>query len=82
MSIGIVALILADKALSVGISTAYFVNGDVGEFSELRKATVRFVMSVRMPAWNISAAIGRICAKLIFGNFSKIGRENTSFVQI
>ena len=35
----------------------------LGAFAKLRKATVTYVMSVRPPAWNISAPTGRILIK-------------------
>jgi hypothetical protein len=37
--------------------------GFLGAFAKLRKATISFVMSVRLPSWNISAPTGRIFMK-------------------
>jgi hypothetical protein len=34
-----------------------------GAFAKLRKATISFVMSIRLSAWNISAPTGRIFMK-------------------
>jgi len=46
---------------------------------------VNFVMSVRpsvLSAWNTMAATERIFIKLIFVDFSKMCRENSSFLKI
>ena len=39
-------------------------NWMLGAFAKLRRATVSFVMSVRLSAWNNSASIGRIIMKI------------------
>ena len=43
----------------------------LGAFTKLRKASVSFVTSVRLPARNNSTRIGWILIKFIFGHFSK-----------
>jgi len=53
----------------------------LGEFAKFRKATISFVMSVRASTWN-SALIGCIFMKFDVEYFSKICRENSSFIKI
>jgi hypothetical protein len=40
----------------------------LGAFAKLRKATISFVISVRLSAWNNSAPTGRIFKKCEFDN--------------
>jgi hypothetical protein len=48
----------------------------LGAFAKLRKATISFVMSVRLSAWNNSATTGRIFSELdISGFLENISRE-------
>ena len=50
-------------------------------FAKLRRATISFVMSVRLSSWNNPAPSGRILMKLDIWTFlSKIFRENPSFI--
>jgi len=56
-------------------------------FEILRKSTITFVMSVRLSvlpsALNNSAPTGRILLKFrMFGHFSEICRENSSFIKV
>ena len=51
-------------------------------FTKLRKATVSFVMSVRLSAWNVSAFIGRNLTKIDVWVFSRICEENSFFIKI
>jgi hypothetical protein len=54
------------------ISDCYF----LGAFEKLRKATISFVMSVRLSAWNKSAPTGRIFIKFdIWGFFGNMLRK-------
>ena len=46
------------------------------------KATIRFVMSVRLSAWNTSAPTGRIYMKFCIRVFSTFYRENSSFIKL
>ena len=51
-------------------------NKFLGAFAKLRKATVSFVMSVRLSAWNNSVPIGRIFMKFVIGVFlEKLSRK-------
>jgi len=52
----------------------------LGAVSKLRKATITFVMSVRLSTWKNSAPTGRACMKFVC--FSKICRENSCFIKI
>jgi len=59
----------------------------LGTFAKLRKATISFVLSVYhcvcSPVWSSWAATGRIfLLNLMFEHFSKIWRENSSFIKI
>jgi hypothetical protein len=54
----------------------------IDAFAKLRKATISFLMSVRLSARNKSASTGRIFIKFDIEYFSKICRENSSFVNI
>jgi len=49
-------------------------------FAKLREATVSFVMSVRLSAWNNWASTGRISINFIREYFSKICPENLKFL--
>ena len=62
----------------------------LGTFAKFLKATINFVMSVRLSGcpsarssvWNNSAPTTRISYNFIFGDFSKICRSNPSFIKI
>jgi hypothetical protein len=58
----------------------------LGAFAKLRKATISFVMSVCPPvylsSWNNSVLIVQIFIKFHISDFSKICRENSSFIKI
>ena len=54
----------------------------LGAFIKLRRATVSFVMSVCPPAWNNWARNGRTFMKFDIEDFSKICRQNSSFIKI
>jgi len=57
-------LALQKKIISIDF---FFIQGDI--FRRLRKATISFVMSVRLSAWNYSASTGRIFTKLYIRRF-------------
>jgi hypothetical protein len=54
----------------------------LGTFVKLRKVTISFPMFVRLSAWKKSASTRRIFIKFDIEYFSKICRENSSFVKI
>ena len=52
--------------------------GFLGVFAQLLNATVSFVMSVHLPAWNSSASAGWSFMNFdVVGYFSKICQENS-----
>jgi len=53
----------------------------LGAFSKLRKATIGFVMSV-LPHGTTRLPLDGVSWNLIFEDFSKICRENSSFIKI
>ena len=54
----------------------------LGAFAKLRKATIKFVTSVRLSAWNKWAPTPGFSSNLIFEYFSKSSPENSSFIKI
>ena len=55
----------------------------LGAFAKLRKATICFVMSVCLSAWNTSSPTRSILMKRDISDFfSKFCRENPSFIKI
>ena len=54
----------------------------LGEFAKLRKATMSFVMSLRLFAWNSSVATDGFSWNLIYEYCSKLCRENFSVIKI
>ena len=54
----------------------------LGACAKFRNATVSFVMSVGLSAWNNSAPTGRIFMKFDTSIFSKTCRENSSLIKI
>jgi len=58
----------------------YWISWVLGAFAKLQRATVGFVMSIRLSAWNNSASTGRIFIK--FDYISNSCRENQSLIKI
>jgi len=54
----------------------------LGELAKLRKATMSFVMSLLLFAWNISVATDGFSWNLIYEYCSKLCRENSSVIKI
>jgi len=58
----------------------------LGAFAKLRKATISFVMSVRLSGhpsvWNNSTPTGRIFMKFDMTMLSKICKENLSLIKV
>jgi hypothetical protein len=52
----------------------------LGMFTNLQRATISFIMSVCLSAWNNSAPTGQIFMK--FDYFLKICQENSSLIKI
>jgi len=63
-------------------STLCTVIQSLGALAKLRKATNNFVMSVCLSACNNSAPSGKNFTEFVIENFSKICRENSSFINI
>jgi len=53
----------------------------LGAFAKLRKATISFIVSAR-PHVTIQLPLDRFSLNLIFEDFSKFCRENSSFIKI
>jgi len=53
----------------------------IERYAFVRKATIIFVMSVRLSASNNSVPSGKFPCNLMFGNFSKIRGENSSVIK-
>jgi len=54
----------------------------LGHFAKLRKATISFVISVCLSAWNNSTPAGQIFLKFDIKYFLKICRENSNLIKI
>ena len=54
----------------------------LGAFTKLREATISFITSVRLSAWNNSAPTGSNFRNFIFQHFSKISLNNSNFIKI
>ena len=65
------------------ILNAFYVQvvGFLDVFTKLRKVTISFIMSVSPSPWNNLAPTGRIFMKFDISDFSKICRENSSFIK-
>jgi hypothetical protein len=70
------------RGLHLTISILLQYEAFVGAFAKLRKATIIFVMSVRLSASNNSVPSGKFLYNLVFENFSKICGENSSVIKI
>ena len=70
------------RDLHLTISILFQYEAFVGAFAKLRKATVIFVMSVRLSASNNSVSSGKFPYNLVFQNFSKMCGENASVIKI